>query len=101
MALKLADPALALVELPKASERSAVRRLRHTRAPRCVTIASLLAMHRNAPCRKRSVSLTPCCALHRQSEGSCLSGCPDSNRGPPPPKGGALPGCATPRLRQV
>jgi hypothetical protein len=29
------------------------------------------------------------------------SGCPDSNRGPPPPKGGALPGCATPRLGQV
>ena len=26
-----------------------------------------------------------------------LSGRPDSNRGPPPPKGGALPGCATPR----
>ena len=27
----------------------------------------------------------------------CRSGRPDSNRGPPPPKGGALPGCATPR----
>lgn len=25
------------------------------------------------------------------------SGRPDSNRGPPPPKGGALPGCATSR----
>ena len=28
------------------------------------------------------------------------SGCPDLNRGPPAPKAGALPGCATPRGRE-
>jgi hypothetical protein len=28
------------------------------------------------------------------------SGRPDSNRGPPAPKAGALPGCATPRREQ-
>ena len=29
------------------------------------------------------------------------SGRPDSNRGPPPPKGGALPGCATSRTARL
>ena len=40
--------------------------------------------------------------LRRQTCRSLLStsGCPDLNRGPPPPKGGALPGCATPRAAQ-
>ncbi len=32
-------------------------------------------------------------------QGVHKSGRPDLNRGPPPPKGGALPGCATPRSR--
>src|ERR1700682_6383609 len=33
-------------------------------------------------------------------EGEKWSGRPDSNRRPPAPKAGALPGCATPRHRQ-
>src|SRR5918995_1138508 len=37
------------------------------------------------------------CAVSAMSE----SGRPDLNRGPPPPKGGALPGCATPRGASV
>ncbi len=37
--------------------------------------------------------------LQRDAVTPCYywSGCPDSNRGPPAPKAGALPGCATPR----
>lgn len=31
----------------------------------------------------------------------CLSGHQDSNLGPPAPKAGALPGCATPRKLRV
>ena len=30
-----------------------------------------------------------------------LVGAPDLNRGPPAPKAGALPGCATPRLDSI
>ena len=45
----------------------------------------------------------------RRTRLECIDGCrqrkqsgrPDSNRGPPPPKGRALPGCATPRARPV
>ncbi len=49
----------------------------------------------------RSIIGSPPERSARLQDAASSSGCPDSNRGPPPPKGGALPGCATPRLRQV
>src|SRR5919107_3370047 len=49
----------------------------------------------------RPPSLDICCQASTSGGGSSESGRPDSNRGPRPPKGRALPGCATPRRERV